>query len=304
MPLYDFLRKIIGKISRKSQKLIVMLLENFLIYLIIRKKFKRYSSAIVGCCNVATDTYFYKIAFKNTVFNLEKDHIEFICGNYPRINALIPNCEYSSVLKNKVSIIKTKKLTAILEHAEQFKCAGNVLDIFKKYGQLRVGRIDDLPYILDGLNVVRFFMGDVYFKKALSLAESFLGNNRFRVGPCHGDFHHKNILCSVGESYYIIDLDCFRKASIQELDAIYFVTQHLADSKGVSWYVALVCLISNKLVPVEYYIFLETFLVVDKLRSYGLIYFLDRIGQDVKYALHPEQLRQDGLVGAVKFLVD
>jgi hypothetical protein len=304
MFLSKLLRRINNRLLNIFKKLSIFITEDLLIYAIVRRRYNRLPSSIQGYHNVLSKNIFYKIALDNPHFFLEeKVNIDLIRRKYPEIIKIIPNYSYWSIFRNRINVMKTQKLISISGFSEKFEAARNILSIFKKYGRIGGCTIGNLPYVLVGLKLVGYFCGEEVSRKAILLAKNFLDNNQFRLGPCHGDFHHKNVM-SIARNNFVIDLDCFRDIGLQELDAMYFATQYIADNENTIWHIALMNLMVNETKYLEYYNFLEEFMDIDKFQGYSLTYLLDRLGQDAKYLPDPDMLPKDGLVDTILYLVD
>jgi len=277
------LKKIINKIVVLTEEAVLSLYEYFFILFIFRKKCARLPSSVSGHVNVLTDDHFYKIVFKNQAFFFEeKKHFDLVFKKYSEIGKIIPDYEYLSYLNEKINVMRAQKLCLISDRKENFEAAEKILKIFSEYGEGRNCKIAQFSSLLDGLVLIRKFYGTETHEKVLLYVEQFLAKGQFRVGPCHGDFHYKNIM-KQGEDIYIIDLDCFRQDGLQPLDAIYYVNQDAADAVKMPWHTVLIDMIKDGNMYIEHYHFLKNFLDINDLKGYALIYCLDRLAQDGKY---------------------
>jgi len=132
----------------------------------------------------------------------------------------------------------------------------------------------------------------------------FLKNEIFNIGPCHGDFHSKNILQNIQNKAFLIDYDCFRSNSIQELDAVYFIVQKIIDdNQGIWWHEAIEnfneIYLHNKKI---YKDFLNIFIKQD-INKLTLLYFIDRLGQDFKYDKSIKNLNQKLIINITQKLL-
>lgn len=102
--------------------------------------------------------------------------------------------------------------------------------------------------------------------------------NEYRLGPCHGDFHERNIMNNNGEAA-LIDFDCLTTCGIQELDAIYYYNQHSAFKNSISWMDALVRNIHELRSAKSSPIMLKE-MATSMMPGLFLLYFFNRLGQD------------------------
>ena len=199
---------------------------------------------------------------------------------------------------------KTNILLPIENEQESYEAAKSFLTIFRNYGRKKSVNIDQLFYLKKGLDILKNIVSEAVYKKIDSLVTNFLKNEVFSVGFCHGDFHSKNLMKDQ-KNKYLIDLDCIRKDSLQEFDAIYFIIQRITDDNFGIWWHEATRIFKDKLSENQkYQDFLVNFLDLSKLPTFILIYFLDRIAQDAKYMGVNDKIPEDEIINTIKLLYD
>lgn len=291
----NLLNKLKHKLNKKYYKLEQLLLPKVLPF-IIKDKFVRMSSSLHGHYNLMTEKKFYKIILKNQKFFLEeKQAIANISIHYPEIAQIIPQYQYEDFLFHKILLRKTQILEPIINESEQYEIAKEFLVLFRKYSIKKNINPEEMPYVIKGLEVVKNLVDDKIYQIIKITSENFLKNNLFYVGFCHGDFHSLNLMKDK-EKKYLIDLDCVRENSLQELDAIYFIIQKIIDdTSGIWWYQALKIFKEKVYSNIKYQNFLTQFLEAD-IFLLSLIYFLDRTGQDTKYLKNQSELPKQDII--------
>lgn len=271
---------------------------------IIKEKFIEFPSSLAGHYNLMGADTFYKIAVKNkSFFKEEAESIVNIIKKYLQIGEIIPEYEYKSFCNNTILLRKSAILEPIENEEESYKTAEEFLKIFRKNSLNKSITSDEMPYLKKGLDIIKCMEGEEVFQKTSKLVDDFLQNNLFNIGFCHGDFHSKNLMKNSAKKY-MIDLDCIREKSVQELDAIYFLIQKIIDdTPGIWWYEASRLFIIKVEMHPRYKNFLTSFLDVNKISLFILIYFLDRIGQDSKYLNCIDELPKREIVKTLKCLI-
>ncbi|MCX6235980.1 MAG: hypothetical protein NTY07_00250 [Bacteroidia bacterium] len=297
--IYRFLFAFIKKCLRKLK--IIYYWEKILIFLIIRQKCNRLLSSLNGYYIVTTSDFFYKICTANIEFFLyEQKSISIIKNKFPDISALVPQYNYKTLFFNKLRIMQTKILAPIIDEKESLVTAKIVLIVFRKYGEIKLITIKDLYYVAEGLKIVKYLCNETAYDEINSHINQFLAENKFYIGPAHGDFHSKNILKD-GQNKYVIDLDCFREKSLQEFDALYFVVQLISDKNIITWHRALCKLLVNDFKNEKFNEFLNYFIGNKNLVSLSLLFFLDRIGQELKYYRKIDNLPVNIILQTINF---
>lgn len=291
-----FFVKFKKKLNKKYNKLERFFAPKFL-SIILGNNSKEFPSATAGHYNLLIENLFYKVAIRQkNLFKAEERTIETIYANYPDIAYIIPKYEYKNLFKRCILFRKSEVLEPIEDETEQYQTASDFLRIFRKYSNQKKTTIDNMYNLKKGLDVIKYFAGEELFLKTAQKTEDFLQNNIFNIGFCHGDFHSKNLMKANG-SKYLIDLDCIRENSIQELDAIYFVIQKIIDdTQDIWWFEA--CQLFSDIIEKnpKYRNFLQNFIDMNKIPLFMLIYFLDRIGQDSKYLSLIDELPKKDIV--------
>lgn len=279
----SLLKKIVYKVFNIVERAALFPIEHAAIFLVVKTRYKRLPSSVLGYCNALAGDQFYKIAVGNSFFLLEeKKNIDLIQNKYPKIKKMSLDYQHMVFLNKSISVMRTQRRPLISGRPEKFEAARKVLNTFREYGVLRACSTGELPYLSGGLALVERFYGAGIHQGVRASVQQFFKGRLFRLGPCHGDLHHKNIV-GTGENPYVVDLDCFRDDGLQALDALYYVNQYIADDEKIPWHAALVRLLADKKKYSVYYDFLHDFLDMKAIKGYALIYCLDRFKQDAKY---------------------
>ncbi len=247
-------------------------------------------SSVDGHYPVLAKGHFYKFAFKNEqFFNFEKYNIKYL-KKINEISEYIPNYEYH------FKYFKTNVYTSIENKNEHLKCAEKILDAFSHVGEQKSIKLEELEYIIKGLDIIKIVTDEQVFQICKEKVERILEKYKFRIGICHGDFHPKNILKNKDKPV-VIDFDCVRKISIQEFDCLYFVIQSIIDydTKNVWWHDAINYDMS------DYFDFISKY--IDKnidIEDLKFIFFIDRIGQDSKYYSGKEEIPVNDILKYLK----
>lgn len=282
-----WIRKHINKnISIFRRKKLYKFFENRYISSIVKDDFKRLPSSLTGHCPVLTEDSFYKIVYQNfEFFYFEKANIEFINNLYPDLAKFIPDYQYEK------NYFKIDALSPVEDPGEQVIAAEKLLSELARYSKKEKINPNSMEYIVEGLKILKFLFGNKGSEKYLKVknrVEKIFESNEYNLGPAHGDFHSKNIMKKQKSGgtfeFLMIDFDCFRRKSIQEFDAIYFLVQCIADaSEKIWWHGALIQLDEQISKNSEYKHFFEKFVDFNQLQDLKFLYFIDRVGQDQKY---------------------
>lgn len=297
------LQKIRKKIAKKYNKFEKFFLPK-LFPLIVKDKFTRFPSSLNGHYNLSTSDSFYKIVTKNRkFFEEEKKLIIFIKNNHPEIGKIIPEYKYKKYLFGLILVRKTKILIPIEDEEESYETAKSFLVIFRNYSCRESVNLDQLFYLKKGLDILKSLVLEDVYKKIEKLVIDFLENEIFSIGFCHGDFHSKNLMKDQ-KNKYLIDLDCIRKNSLQEFDAIYFIIQRITDDNiGIWWHEATRIFKDKVFQNKKYQDFLINFLDLNKLPTFILLYFLDRVGQDAKYMEINDKIPETEIINTIKSIL-
>jgi hypothetical protein len=153
------------------------------------------------------------------------------------------------------------------------------LDLIKPEG----GPLDleSHPQMQAGLRIVQRQRGSSMARQLGSVARIFLEQGNYRRGLCHGDFHSRNIMRDERGSPRVIDLDCVRFNGIVELDAMHFALEMEWSQSNALWLDTLVTAFAFDGVNIQPQ--MSPF-SVQWSKDLGVVYFLDRIGQeDINY---------------------
>lgn len=252
-------------------------------------------SSLKGHYPVLTSDYFYKFAFKNRKFFLyEKDTVCFLKEQQDLLK-YIPNYIYRHFY------FKSEVLNPVLNEDEQFAFASEILSALENFGKKENLTLEELPLLVEGLTFLKNLFGDTVFEECKKRAEFILSTNVFRVGFAHGDFHSKNIM-KKNNHPVMIDLDCFRKRSIQEFDAIYFILQSIVDLNfPMQWYDGMAVFESNLTNNERYNQFLAKFIDISHWKDILFLVCLDRFGQEYRYVLDIRKFQADKIKPVLNF---
>lgn len=250
-----------------------ILFEKLYIKFICKQKINYLPSSLIEHYPLIAGNKFYKFAFRNEeFFYFEKSNIQYL-KNLNGVAKYIPEYEYH------FKYFKTDKLNLIKNKDEHLKYAEEILTAFKKYGEYKYTKLEDLEFINKGLLLIKAITNEKTYQHYKNRVVDILSKTKFRIGICHGDFHPKNLLKN-DKSPILIDFDCVRKSSIQEFDCLYFVVQSMIDYdyENIWWHKAITYDISG------YHDFVSKFIDNSiNMEDLKLIFSIDRIGQDSKY---------------------
>ncbi len=250
-----------------------ILFEKLYIKFICKQKINYLPSSLIEHYPLIAGNKFYKFAFRNEeFFYFEKSNIQYL-KNLNGVAKYIPEYEYH------FKYFKTDKLNLIKNKDEHLKYAEEILTAFKKYGEYKYTKLEDLEFINKGLLLIKAITNEKTYQHYKNRVIDILSKTKFRIGICHGDFHPKNLLKN-DKSPILIDFDCVRKSSIQEFDCLYFVVQSMIDYdyENIWWHKAITYDISG------YHDFVSKFIDNSiNMEDLKLIFSIDRIGQDSKY---------------------
>lgn len=262
-----------------------------------RDKYSRIQSSIPWVVILSTDKTFLKISWRKESINHEVKNMQSLSEHGPLHYLIVP---YLHKKRLWYSVIESQRKYPITSEYELFYAAEKILKRFKLCAECGPSnKIDDFNQVINGLNVIEELYGWNQRKIYEDQISIFMDKESFYIGPAHGDFHPKNILKDSIGNYYIIDLDCFRRRGIQELDAIYFISEYYANINKINWYEQLILFVEKKQ---EYSIiessFIDKYCKINSLQ-WLLIYFFDRMGQDRLYVDHVSEMPASVIV---KFL--
>ncbi|MBK7627793.1 MAG: hypothetical protein IPJ16_11500 [Bacteroidales bacterium] len=201
--------------------------------LIIKIKYKDHltilkSSAVPHVINCLTRNYFVKISPFNR--HIKNEYLSYLnCSNaYPELKDLLFETTFRDNFFYKE--LSSELASDEVDKSEHFIAAIYCLNRFRKYSTLRIiDKLTELEFINSGLKVINQKCGLSWEKKTQNCLKAIL-DKPVDIGPCHGDFHKRNILKKEGQ-YKLIDWDSFRINDIQALDAFhYLIDQYLGDS--------------------------------------------------------------------------
>ena len=286
-------KKIRKKFKKIRNKLLIKInkLGYFFAYFVIRfcvakSPVKSVSSSIKGNYNFISKDKFYKIVIYNKeFFKKEILNIKLIKENHQSLADFIPKYDYTN---SKLFIITSCSLLLEPDINQQYNYAQTLLEKYNICAIKKNFKLSLMSNVNNGLEIINniYKLNDKQniCEEIKKILDNFLSNESFNIGPCHGDFHSKNILQNDKNKVFLIDYDCYRTESIQELDAFYFIIQKIIDDNPGIWWHETIEDFENKFLNKEkkYLEFLSKFITQD-LNKIILLYFIDRIGQDYLY---------------------
>ncbi len=249
--------------------------------LTVMEKYSRIESSVPWIVILSTKDIILKISWRAESIDHEIENMQLLYGFEPLRVIVLPFHHKKHLW---YSAIETQRRYPIMDNAELFKAAEEILERFKCCGEVRCNnRIDDFVQIMNGLKVVQEICGSEKRKICANHITELLGKESIYVGPAHGDFHPRNVLKDLNGNNYIIDLDCFRLRGIQALDVIYFFNEYYANKNKINWYQQLILFVENKQsYSTDEFSFLGKFCKISN-QQWLLMYFLDRLGQNMAY---------------------
>ncbi len=226
------------------------------------------------CINVFTSDYLYK-------FQLYGDNIKIDLKNRNRFSY------YMLPLMSPIKVYKRIPLTIMMPILERpidnEEMACYILNRLKVVGHETVFKLNNYPFIMDGLNTLRncrYVSGrriGEELQKYLQKREGIM----VRAGIVHGDFHRDNIMCK-GNIPVLIDFDCFRENDVQAIDALYYILEEVRHKNGYKkpWLEEWLLTYENIDMVYNY----KCIEYVDIDFKFGfIILLLERISQDQRY---------------------
>jgi thiamine kinase-like enzyme len=299
--LKKLLNKIITKLKKKYRKLEKFFLPK-IFALCYGHNLQQFPSSIHSYYNFKTKNQFLKVATRNKKFlEEEKSNISHIKTAFPEVAKIIPQYDYKKIFFGSIEV-RSSEIMVPTQGEDEYKAASLFLNLFRKYAKESAFNLDSMIRVKEGIAIIEKLFGAEKAKKLAEEIAGFLQQNLFFVGPCHGDFHSKNFL-KTGDKNYLIDFDCFRNSSLQELDAIYFIIQKIIDDNpGIWWHEAISTFHKKISQNQKYRDFLENFIDMKKIENLVLIYFLDRISQDAKYLDKNQKLPEKEIISSMNLL--
>jgi len=244
---------------------------------------------------------FYKVVLRNHEFlRRELKNLNYIHTNLPSVAPFVPEYRFDTFLFGKILIQRGEVLEPVLGKKEQYRFARKILTVLQQMGVRRHSCLDELTNVKKGLDWIQGLLDGDVFRALQRRVADVLENNVFSIGPCHGDFHSRNFMRK-GTRDLIIDLDCFRSASIQELDGIYFIVQRIIDDiPGTWWLETIEFLQERRSFEQADADFLNGIYGLGSWSGALMLYFLDRLGQDLDYGLINESRARSVAMGFVR----
>ena len=305
--IYKKYQKIKNKLTKRLNLVTSFLCYFFIRFFIAKSIVKHLNSSIAGNYNFVNDRNFFKIVVYNKrFFKAEISNIAIIKKEFKPLEKFIDNYNYSFL---KIFILVSSSRLIEPSNQKQYEFAEEILKSYNALSKKDHFEISLMPNVIKGIEIIeeiyRINKVDSISEIIINKLSSFLEKDLFNIGPCHGDFHSKNILHDQGNKIFLIDYDCFRSKSIQELDAIYFIVQKIIDDNpGIWWHEAIenfmeIYLPKNNL----YSYFLDKFVKQD-LNKIILLYYFDRLGQDFSYDNSIQNLNHKFLIKITEKLLN
>ncbi len=242
---------------------------------------------------VVTDgEYYFKIGYArpNTV-QYEYNNCKELAVKFPLLEKYLPEVSFFTV--GDWPCMRSLAMQPVDNQLVKGYAVKVVTD-FVSQGEYRLGSLEELYWVEEGINVLGNIVIDNHDLRSRVL--DILGRTRFHYGPCHGDFHRANLLSKNGSAPALIDLDCFRLCSIQELDILYFNIEEVSARELIGWPDILERYLEN-LGLYDFESFVPSVNVSDPRLVF--IYILDRIGQEAKYHIFQNGNKINKLIGMV-----
>lgn len=196
-------------------------------------------------------------------------------------------------------LIRGAVLTALVCERYQKVAATDVLDsaveVREKFDSSglnpRGASLDRYPQLRAGLEQLAQLFGEEVTSPMETLVRWYLAEGDYHTGLCHGDFHSRNIMRDHDGNVRVIDLDCVRFEGIVELDAVHFALELEWSASGVLWLDTLASAMESSGDNIAQCLCRFS---VRWSEALGLVYFLDRVGQEkinygFKYPKHKMQ---------------
>lgn len=183
--------------------------------------------------------------------------------------------------------------------ADELDCAVEVRRKFDSAGLKPGGAsLDRYPQLHAGLVQVAQLFGDEVASRMEKLVRRYLAEGDYHTGLCHGDFHSRNIMRDQDGNVRVIDLDCVRFEGIVELDAVYFALELEWSASGALWLDTLANAMDGRGDNIAQC--LGRFSVRWS-EALGLVYFLDRVGQEnINYGFKYPKLKMQSAMAAIQ----
>ena len=305
--VYKKFKKIRNKLFIKINKFGYFFAYFVIRFCVAKSKVKSVTSSLKGNYNFISKDKFYKIVIYNKeFFKKEIYNINFIQKNHQSLIDFIPKYNY---VNSKLFILASCSLLDDPINDKQYCYAKIILQKYNNFSRRNNFKISSMSNFNNGLeiinNIYKLNNKQNICEEIKKILDNFLSNELFNIGPCHGDFHSKNILQNDQNKVFLIDYDCFRTESIQELDALYFIIQKIIDDNPGIWWHEAIHDFENKFLNKEkqYQEFLSKFITQD-LNKIILLYFLDRIGQDYLYDKSIDNLNHELIIKTTNKLLD
>lgn len=196
-----------------------------------------------------------------------------------RIGAAISDCTPSFFL------LRCSVLTCLIADryekvatSEHVRCAVEIRRRLNRAGLKSGGATLELyPQLHAGLGQVKQLFGTVVATRMKVVVQRYLLHGEYHTGLCHGDFHSRNIMRDRYGNLRLIDLDCVRFDGIVELDSVSFALELEWSESGTLWLETLATAFKNHGENIRYC--LDRF-SVQWSDALGVVYFLDRLGQE------------------------
>lgn len=247
------------------------------------EKLRRYNgSPHLGVINLPWGRHFYKIEFIPSALEEELRRRKLITFEIEPL--FIPLSLFSI---DGLRVASLRRMEPIKDMEFGFSCGKKILE---KLASVAAGRVADyriFPELELGLVVLSEHVNaEVLQRIKTRLAVACTKN--LLIGPVHGDFHLENILLSNDNEPLLIDCDCFRPAGMHLFDILYFAIELSRFEKGIrncSWLEEL-DLAVNERGRTPYW--LQQLDLADSLMDLSLdeaylFFFVDRLGQDVRF---------------------
>jgi hypothetical protein len=160
----------------------------------------------------------------------------------------------------------------------------------------RGASLDRYPQLHAGLEQILRLFGDEVASRMIKVVEQYLAEGDYHTGLCHGDFHSRNIMRDQNGDVRVIDLDCVRFEGIVELDSIYFSLEWEWSASGALWLDTLASAFDGRGGNIGEC--MGRFSVRWN-EALGLVYFLDRVGQEnINYGFKYPKVKLQPVVAA------
>lgn len=246
---------------------------------------------IFGSLTIVGNNKTYKIAVLKNSLNTDLKNRKIISAEFIKFEKHIaPTKIYT---KCCFLIYESETLFNIIDKDKLLLGVSIIIATFNSYAYMVEKTVlADLPYIQNGLLLLRKFLSDTEYKKLIFATEIAISKEKY-FRPSHGDFHQKNMLMDQDSNYYIIDFDCFRESNFIWMDELYFYMEFILNNDintNQSWLYLIQILLDNsfnELKPLE-----VNFININlnNVNNILLLYFLDRLAQESNYVKNLEEI--------------